>query len=946
MGVEKESLRSGGSYVGGFFQLFDWTAKSRKRLFSSKPDVQERFRQGNRSAGNSPLTQVHLIDLDECGGRQSIKGSSDYSCSSSVTEDEGCGVKVPGVVARLMGLDSLPSSHFSDSYFTPSFDTQSLQEAHSHRGSFNYRHDCQIMFSGNLLDQVDDRAPAPARKPSEPKPQKTVSRPIEKFQTEILPPKSAKSIPITHHKLLSPIKSPAFIPSKNAAHIMEAAAKIIEPGPSATTKSRMSLIGSSSAPLKFQAPKEKIDIPQKLPPVRSSSVSLKVKESKEKTEASHKSTRFLEASRKPIESNASRLLKGQSMNKSWDGSQDASSFKALPDVEYGSKNKGKSISLAIQAKVNVQRRENVNTESHRNFTGQKQQTEFKSSQPFKLPASSKKNLHVQSSVCNASSSNQPLKQNNQKQNCHVDRVKLASKNSIANSEGKKPLTGDSSFGHRRNVGRVVAGSKAGARKSSLDISDREKEDSHSNAKNLRRKKRSIDRDQRFDKKQATDNMLTDKIQMPVHSSNIVDRSSSTLAQECRKKGTDVVSFTFTAPLTRKVPGSDTSGHIESKFRETLGPDSLKSSSIECNVIGENALSALLEQKLRELIEKVESPSLGSLVGGSESSCISNYDHPSPSLDTFDTMSSELNDKNQHDSVRSKLVGQYNFDCSSTDSSSQGLKLEFPLVHGIEECSSNSNDPGAGQSLKVRHPSPVSILEHSFSSESCDSSDSNSREGNRLCSSVQGQDVIGIGFSKFDPVEVDSELLDSATSITDEAPTLTSSSISRGTKGHIEWELEYIEDILCDVELMFKDYILGRSHEVINPYLFNILENQNKGSERSRGESRHRRKALFDCVCECLDLRCRQYVGGGYKMWEKGVGVLKRTKLLAKEIYKEVSDYRGMGDCMVDELVDKDMSCWYGRWMDFEVDAFTIGIEVETQILDSLVEEVLADIVIP
>ncbi|XP_016902293.2 uncharacterized protein LOC103497806 [Cucumis melo] len=935
MGVEKEGLKSGGSYVGGFFQLFDWTAKSRKKLFSSKPDVQERSRQGNRSAGNSPLTQVHLIDLDECGGRQSIKGSSDYSCSSSVTEDEGCGVKVPGVVARLMGLDSLPSSHFSDSYFAPAFDTQSLQEAHSHGGSFNYRHDCQIMFSGNLLDQVDDRAPAPAKKPSEPKPQKILSRPIEKFQTEILPPKSAKSIPITHHKLLSPIKSPAFIPSKNAAHIMEAAAKIIDPGPSATTKSRISLIGSS-APLKFQGPKEKIDIPQKLPPVRSSSVGLKVKELKEKAEASHKSTRFLETSRKPIESNASRLLKGQSMNKSWDGSQDSSSFKVLPDVEYGSKNKGKSISLAIQAKVNVQKRENVNTDSHRNFTGQKQHTEAKSSQPFKTPASTRKNLHVQSSVTNGSY-NQPLKQNNQKQNSNVDRAKLASKNSISNSEGKKPLTGDSSLGHRRNTGRVVVGSKAGARKSSLEISDREKEVLHSNTKNLRRKKRSIDREQRFDKKQATDNMLTDKIQMSVHSNKIVDRSSSTLAQDCRKKGTDVVSFTFTTPLTRKVPGSDTSGL-----------DGLKSSSIECNAIGENALSALLEQKLRELIDKVESPSLGSIVGGSESSCLSTYDHLSPSLDTFDTMSSEPNENNQHSSVCSKLVGQESFDCSSTDSSSQGLKHESSLVRGIEECSSNSNDPDAGQSLKVRHPSPVSILEHSFSSESCDSSDSNSREGNGLCSSVQGQDVIGIGFSKFNRVEVDTELLDSATSITDETPTskFTGSSISRGTKVRIEWEVEYIKDILCDVELMFKDYVLGRSHEVINPYLFNILENQNKGSDRSPGESRLRRKALFDCVCECLDLRCRQYVGGGYKMWEKGVGVLRRKELLAKEIWKEVSDWRGMGDCMVDELVDKDMSCWYGRWMYFEVDAFTIGNEIETQILDSLVEEVLADIVTP
>jgi hypothetical protein len=39
MGVEKEGLKSGGGYVGSFFQLFDWTAKSRKKLFSSKSDL-------------------------------------------------------------------------------------------------------------------------------------------------------------------------------------------------------------------------------------------------------------------------------------------------------------------------------------------------------------------------------------------------------------------------------------------------------------------------------------------------------------------------------------------------------------------------------------------------------------------------------------------------------------------------------------------------------------------------------------------------------------------------------------------------------------------------------------------------------------------------------------------------------------------------------------------
>lgn len=39
MGVEKEGTKGGGGYVGGFFQLFDWTSKSRKKLFSAKPDL-------------------------------------------------------------------------------------------------------------------------------------------------------------------------------------------------------------------------------------------------------------------------------------------------------------------------------------------------------------------------------------------------------------------------------------------------------------------------------------------------------------------------------------------------------------------------------------------------------------------------------------------------------------------------------------------------------------------------------------------------------------------------------------------------------------------------------------------------------------------------------------------------------------------------------------------
>ena len=58
---------------------------------------------------------------------------------------------------------------------------------------------------------------------------------------------------------MSPIKNPGFILTKNAAHIMETAARIIEPGPQAITRAKMPLVGSSSVHVKFCDFKEKAE---------------------------------------------------------------------------------------------------------------------------------------------------------------------------------------------------------------------------------------------------------------------------------------------------------------------------------------------------------------------------------------------------------------------------------------------------------------------------------------------------------------------------------------------------------------------------------------------------------------------------------------------------------------------------------------------------------------
>ncbi|XP_020276775.1 uncharacterized protein LOC109851080 isoform X2 [Asparagus officinalis] len=53
---------------------------------------------------------IILVDDDGAVGVSSGKGSSHYSCASSVTDEEGISIRAPGVVARLMGLDSVPTS--------------------------------------------------------------------------------------------------------------------------------------------------------------------------------------------------------------------------------------------------------------------------------------------------------------------------------------------------------------------------------------------------------------------------------------------------------------------------------------------------------------------------------------------------------------------------------------------------------------------------------------------------------------------------------------------------------------------------------------------------------------------------------------------------------------------------------------------------------------------
>ncbi|KAL6571614.1 hypothetical protein OROHE_003257 [Orobanche hederae] len=817
MGIEKQGSR-GGNYVGGLLQMFDWNAKSRKKLFLSKSDVPEQSKQKKRCDGNLPTTRLQMMEVDETRGGSSIKEGSDYSCSSSLMDEDFYGPRPPGVVARLMGLDSLPKS-------TPLFDTQSLHNTNYYQQTQRSEHyEDQITKSGSLHN-------LPVRK--------VIKRPIEKFQTEILPPKSAKSIPITHHKLLSPIKSAYFTTSKDPARIMEAASRLIDPGRRPSSEKT------------------------KLPPIGSSAVPLRVADFKEKARSARKPSKVFEGSQGKSEPGAAKKT-GHSVSRSCNLSAD-------------SENKVKSVSLALQAKANVQKREGLNLNKKEPF--ELSTNNLVKSQPASQRSTLKK-------PCNQNGSN-VLRQNNQKQNCIVDRGKSPDKCNLK---------------------------KVSSRKLGSEVKDDKSKIVSSSSERVARKKRSVDGN--YHQSIRSQPVKNAKVIQSESCGVITDRPSS-WDHDSGKVGTDVVSFTFTAPMTRSGwgPVAPTECKVFSAGSQSKRPlvssDGMSSSRFSYlghNMKGGDALNTLLEQKLKELAEKVE------------------FSH---------LKSSDLRD------VEPDWT-------AITSSTVDAMEIDNQDV--FEESSmSYSNISQASKLLDCRLPSPVSVLELSPFAESWNSSDttdSNSMGVSKQCSSVQAQELLDTYSSKmFLTVEGDLELSDSASSNSTIAKrrqtTLNLTNCGKSKK----WELEYVKEILSDIEPMFEDYASGHAQGVVKPHLFGQLE-CSKGYLRNSGNiSRSDKRLLFDCVSECLDLKCRRYISGGCRSWAKGLSMVRRKERLAEEVCEEISGWNAIGDSVIDELVDKDMSGYNGKWVDFDIEAFELGIQIESRVLNSLIDEVVADILV-
>ncbi|GFY89032.1 hypothetical protein Acr_06g0009720 [Actinidia rufa] len=894
MDVEKRASK------GGFLQLFDWNVKSRKKLVSSKSELPESSEQGNKNFANSMILHPQLMEVHENGPGPRGKRESQYNCASSVDSDEGYGTKAPGVVARLMGLNSMPTSTISEPCPTPFCDSPFIRDSYSQKSTSKFQIEHQIV---NMMPNGDI-----SRNLEEPRLLKGQSRPIERFQTETLPPKSAKSIPISHHRVLSPIKSP---------------------------------------------------------------VPLRILDLKERMESAQKASGLPEASRKP-------------------------------KVPISFENKEKSVSLAVQAKVNVQSREGLTSSGNKSSINRKEGDEVR------LGKYNKSQINMQKSVKKRTSD--VLKQNNQKQNCVANTERGASKASVSNQQEKKaPSSNDSVRSNKAS--NKVPNSATGSRKINSVAKNTGKKILSSKTKMTLENKRPLHRhihsDESFGK---TLSFCNDEKSVKCNIANdvclnwdIVDSKSSM----------DVVSFTFTSPIKRSAPGSQSSGQVMEK-NPRFCVDS-------CGVIGGDALSVLLEQKLKELTCRVESSDSNLVDSGSASCSAFSLQDSVSTLDVINTASKDHHnsfqlhlhkDKSNHPRdmhcasvdgllLKAKQKWQFKLPLKPTPGSRSSLTPHTALLRGSTppscpysadllvlppplmlsssftqcHCSTHILVPLTSSflttilspfpclifltsgtpphvSILPNHPlwwpspknwvrrygraqtlaAPTVNMEKNLISNilvqsqilNLSSSDGSYNSSDCKASSI----TIGCRqslLSVFQPMEVEIELSDSASSI--------SAACVGGT------------DTSPTFYLAIKDFVLDRVNKVITPSLFDQLANPKAGYDENAEEySKLERKVLFDCVRECLEARSGQLFVGSYKACSRWAALSRGNRCLAEELYKEISSWTSMGegDLMVDELVDKDMSSWHGRWVDFGIEAFEEGADIEKEILTSLVDELVAD----
>lgn len=945
--TEKKPQRPGGC-VGIFFQLFDWNRRfAKKKLFPTKLLSPARLRQASKKFGGDEKQPKHrLIANENSGGFPNAKnsGTTNSRCESKRE------MKAPSLVARLMGLESMPGGPGGKAKKASASEIGSkmVEKLDGRRG-------------GSDKEDMDLEK---AEIKSELRPQKlqkigmSERRPVSRFSAEALQLRTVLSRPRKHQpKLTSPVKSPRNVSGRNAARLIGAATRILEPGLQKSRAKCALTYPKYFSPLEDKAnlalhhlegtnpyvDSKTLEARASMPSCENCGYLLHSKNGTTNVEEHSSSvsspvSRYSESSCQGPGRNMPRFAIFSSRDQ-LEGVSECSSSNAtaeIDDVSYCAELiLGKRrISRGRMEKHGTGQGSNVKKDaSSVNHVLKQKQNETSQNRDRGLMKSKPSSLQSNRVLSAAESMNNT--KNFVAQNRRIG----------ASTRLRMPATADGcKFETERKPYLRRSDSLPPVRKKRLMNVSRQGESSSFVNATLGRESRPCSvKPSRKD------------VVFPISS---VDNHSTKPRLPCLREkgatnnspeGSNVVSFTFKSAMKQKAgiypEVTKRKSQNSSSFEASPGrsffkgneeaPCLQKSFPLKGDILG-----ALLEQKLKELTSEEEFAEGGTAPRKSTATILQ---------ELIIALNAERQFHLDSLPVRPSRTEDL---CDDGDVSTGNTCMNF-------QATPDAASDLVGNSLDSDHCSPGCVLEATFSTDSYLSSSPNGSSKDKvLAESVDstydeslfpapGRDLSDCATSLFPSRSCRALITDHVNNI---SGVLSKIDQLRGSK------LSYTKEVILNTEL-----ILGTTPEQqalpvddgfsVSHFLLNELEmlssllwmtfgqllgcNDPKQMNQLKGFA-------FDCILEYLDSKIGRYSDSGFRTWTKLPSSMTKEILIA-DIIEEVKEWTEFVGLIPDELVEWDMSRSLGKWTDFDIEEFECGTEVDRHILQVLVDEVVLDL---
>ncbi|XP_022148192.1 uncharacterized protein LOC111016924 [Momordica charantia] len=910
---EKKTHKPGGC-VGVFFQLFDWNRRLAKRkLFSRKLLPPARTKQSTKKfkgGEKMPVSKNHLIADENRGGFPNVKKNGNR-CTDIEHKNE---MRVPGLVARLMGLESMPV----------------LSRERPKKTGFSNPCDSVEKKIVEELNLEKASAKVEARPLKLQKTGQEERKVMRRIGAEVLQYKSVMSRSRKHHppKFPSSAKSPRLPSGRNvsrASRLIDVASKILEPGLQASNRAKSAIT----------LPKSMHYSPNEVVPREIGVVPL---------EGYDSSQSFMgQASCR----NCNNLLKVEVFNNIV---EEYPSTIPPHDSTYANDSlQGLGWSEMISPELHLQRESDevfqTNCDQPISFDSKHNESKgciksqlysiagrlpLNNGSPFPLSRPSGQQFKLRT---NEPSVVKHCSQPEVRMTSVRDGVSPKSKSSILQSR-RTTISSANTVGETKNFvafNRSVNGCSRGKLPAKVENSKfsvgrksfNGGEDVSSQSGTSPRKRRTAHLSGHIESKDAVDSPATKQRspqcdKLPRTSSRI-QRKSLPTKQPCAanrlagrreagdrvcRRDTDTVSFICDSPIKQKATAATEMN--ESMANEGNMPYQKPS------LFGGEAID-ILEQKLKEL-------------------------------------TSQGNDESASGSPLKKPASVIIQELISALAAAQKVSLEGSNMD-VTYCDDSNEERLTRTSKGLDHHSPGSVLEASFSSSSLDESSGCRMPAESVdCSIDQSQQS-----------EPDADLLDSATSLSEgnlgsERVTEVFDAISSILQSYnltgirlTGSKLTHAREVMLNTEILFGRY--ENNLLIVPPLFVDELEtftcemwtnSSNMSNSENSKEVNHLRKFLFDCLIECLDSKHSQFYYGGSNAWTRTFPA-PSARVVIQDVEKKIKKWGDFVGMVTDEIVEWEMSHSLGKWSDFSIEELESGAEIGVEILQILIDEIVTEL---